>query len=139
MPAKKKTARAKPKTSAKKLAAVRANGKKGGRPRKSSPTAFADIEPPPVGDPLAIATWAQGIVAKQLYEETQGRGNRELSVRIRALAGSIARLVPMERLNEAEKRIKEARAPAKPHTRKGPEMEPYVESAAQRRGRSVRR
>lgn len=107
-----------------KAAAARLNGTLGGRPRKGRIDAFADITDPPVGDPLATAVWAQGIAARALHEVVQGRGLRERDGAIRAFAGVISRLVPMERIAEAEKRIRLARAPAKPFAKVGPDLQP---------------
>lgn len=105
-----------------KAEAARANGKRGGRPSRARyEEVFAELEPPPLGDPLALATWTMGICALSLYETVKGHGQKEMEQRIRAMAAPIARLMPMERISAAEAKIKASRAPAKPQTRKGPE------------------
>lgn len=109
-----------------KVAAAQLNGQRGGRPVKHRyPEIFETvIGLPPEGDPLALATWAQRGAAYIAYETMVGRGNDQLNSQFKALANVIARLLPMERLAEAEKIIRAARAPARPTIRKGPEERP---------------
>jgi len=108
--------------SSRKAEAARTNGAKGGRPRKPTyEDVFADIDEPP-DDPLAIVGWMQRVVATATQETIQGRGNRELNQEVRAFANVIARLVPYERVLEAEKRILERVAPPKPQAAQRPEL-----------------
>jgi hypothetical protein len=107
------------------LAANRANGRKGGRPRLADYSEiFAELEEIPEGDPLAACTWVQKILGTAMRETCQGRGNPQLNADLRALAGVILRAVPTERLAEVEKQIDGAtKARRKPAVKRGPEME----------------
>lgn len=65
MPAAKKAAK---KSSPKKAAAARANGAKGGRPKKAMETGFGDLQPPPMkSGPLALHRWAKEVAAQLVW------------------------------------------------------------------------
>jgi hypothetical protein len=127
-------ARAKPKARTKTMtpAAVkanRANGRRGGRPRKADyAEIFAELEPCPEGDPLAACVWVQKILGIIMRETCQGRGNSQINADLRALAGVILRAVPTERLGEVEKLLEKAtKARRKPAVKRGPETEDVAE------------
>lgn len=67
---------------------------------------FSKIEPPPEGDALKVASWAQRIVATELWRIVTGRSVPGLSGEIRATARVVGALTPLERLIEAEDKIK---------------------------------
>lgn len=89
--------------------------RKRGRPRQSRAYEdFKDVAEPPESDPLALASWAQRVVAKDLRRIVQGRANRVLSQEIRASARAISALMPLERVYQAEQRIGGRRRPTGP-------------------------
>jgi hypothetical protein len=90
------------------VAAARANGQKGGRPRKRIGT--IDIGTPPE-DPLQLAGWALTMLSKIQYRmattpnmSDKERKHLESLVRTLKVAGA---LVPRERLARAERLIRE--------------------------------
>lgn len=111
--------------SAAKRAASKANGTKGGRPRKDA----GDEDPPPPGqldpvygdiikeqlgpppeDILELCEWLARANAITLYETLQGRGSTRVNQEIRAAANTALRLIPAERLAELERRLKPTRS-----------------------------
>lgn len=97
--------------------------KKQGRPLNYDPEALAGTPQPRPGA-REICEWAQRIVALDLYETIQNRGNRERSNSIRASAGVIAKLVRPDVLANAERTVNNAKAPKRTtKQRSGPKPE----------------
>jgi hypothetical protein len=105
----KRTPRAKPKrTSEAKAKAARANGAKGGRPKKHVyEQLFTAVEDPAkVEDPLQLVPWVMRALAIALRETLQGRGSTALNAELRSTARVIKSMVPMERLRQAEAAVR---------------------------------
>ena len=116
------------KSTPKKAAAARANGKEGGRPVEHSYfTIFAKLKNPEnIKDPLELCRWAQKINAIALFQTVRGHGSPTLNAEIRASSKVIAALIPRERLRLAEKTIRgEAKhTTGKKNRRRGARLQP---------------
>lgn len=124
-------ARKKKKPAAKPKKAVRGGARPGaGRPKKVvTVTDFGGVGEPPE-DPLERNKWAQKILGIDLKRIVDGRADRALSQEIRATARTMASLIPLERVHDAEKTIKGDRATVKREGAQGAELERADERTA---------
>ena len=86
-------------------------------------------------DPLGRVDWMQAIATTIVKETLQGRGDLEVSQEIRAWAGVVARLVPFERVYDAEQTIAGAALPRKPNSNLGPKTTSELGSEPALRGK----
>lgn len=94
-----------------------------GRPREHRyPELFGEMPPPPKGDPFELAVWCMEHCSIAMHETAQGRGNVKLNSELRAFAGTIGRLIPAERVMEAERLLRAGATPDKPGRTKGAMM-----------------
>lgn len=89
-------------------AARRANGAKGGRPRRHRYAEFAASmqDPTEIKDALQLLPWIAKFVHFSFGETLAGRGHREHNRLIRSTARTIKALVGTERVRQAEMAIK---------------------------------
>ena len=82
-----------PRASARKAAAARANGKKGGRPpRERRFEDFADVRAPPT-HPVKLGHWMQRILALEVHRMRRGRDVETLSEEIRGYTIAMSKLL----------------------------------------------
>lgn len=126
----KKTKKPTKKTSERKAAAARENGKKGGRPRKDS-LRGSEVDPeyqeifgellavPDTDDPIVMAVAAQKLMYRAAALTAIGKGNRERNQELRAFCNSIQRMIPLTRQLQAERALARAATPEKPGKSRG--------------------
>jgi hypothetical protein len=109
--AKKATAVKHGKPAAKTAAEIsRENGKEGGRPRKpKNLEEFNVVAAPPIGQPLELIRWVQGVLSIDLYRMIRGKNDDRLSSAIRNTGRAIVSSLPMDIIAEAKRLIEAER------------------------------
>ena len=91
-------------------------------------------------DPGEIATLAARVQLIGMREYLRGNGHEEIAIHVRAFANTIQKLIPTERIMAAERKINASRAPRKPVSSTGPDMEQGAEGTPSPSGRrTIRR
>lgn len=87
-----------------KAEAARENGKKGGRPKKELDlSAFEHCGEPPIGKPLELARWVQGVLAVDMFRMICGKADRLLSGDLRNTGRAIVQSLPPDIIAEAQR------------------------------------
>lgn len=75
-------------------AAARANGKKGGRPRKNRSVADFDGLPAPPRHPLELGYWIERVQAIDAMRIQHGRGDKVMSKSLRGYTDAMSKILP---------------------------------------------